>query len=280
MRIGPSQIKGAGLGLFLEEDANANEWIARYSGDPINRAECERRRHSQYRLQVHKNLFLDAVDKKHFEGRFINDARGSRYKTNARFAANYATYTCSLTGLTWVRIYATRKIRAGEEIFIDYGADFWKKLQATKLQAELQVSKCANPTSQQSTSSTSSSVWAAPAPSPDLTPEWTTPTKANSHDRPTAENAEPALQVTLTWPNQAIAPADPMIIGHSNRKYVTHSPTPIQFITPISPIKPHSPPNTNPHMNEIYSFTQLHDIDNTLLLPLRIVNPMNVTLTL
>ena len=181
-----------------------------------------------------------------------------------------------------MRIYATRKIRAGEEIFIDYGTDFWGKFQAATLQAELQVSKHTNPTSQPNTSSTSSSVWAAPAPLPELTPEWTTPTKANtgSHDRRTAENVESALQVTLTWPNQAIALADPMIIGHSNRKYVTHSPTPIQFMTPISPITPLSPPNTNPYMNEIYSFTQLHDIDNTLLLPLRIVNPMNATLTL
>ena len=30
---------------------------------------------SQYRLQVHKNLFLDAADKKHFEGRFIAKRR-------------------------------------------------------------------------------------------------------------------------------------------------------------------------------------------------------------
>ena len=39
-------------------------------------------------VQVHKNLYLDAADEKHFEGRYINDARGSKFKTNARFAAN------------------------------------------------------------------------------------------------------------------------------------------------------------------------------------------------
>ena len=104
VRIGPSQIQGAGLGLFLTEGADKNEWIARYSGDPLTKAECGKRRCSHYRLQVHKNLYLDAADKKHFEGRFINDARGSKFKTNARFAANYATNTCSRTGLKWVRI--------------------------------------------------------------------------------------------------------------------------------------------------------------------------------
>ena len=79
VRIGPSQIKGAGLGLFLLEDVDANEWIARYSGDPLTREECDERQRSQYRVQIHKNLFLDAADRKHFEGRYINDARGSRF---------------------------------------------------------------------------------------------------------------------------------------------------------------------------------------------------------
>ena len=78
VRIGPSRIKGAGLGLFLLEDAEKGEWIARYSGEPLTRIECDKRKQSQYRVQVHKNLFLDAADKKHYEGRYINDPRGSR----------------------------------------------------------------------------------------------------------------------------------------------------------------------------------------------------------
>ena len=127
VRIGPSRIKGAGLGVFLLEDAEANEWIARYSGDPLTSK--SERRHSEYRVQVHKNLFLDAVDNKHFEGRFINDARGTKFRTNARFAAGYATNECSETGFIWVRIYATRKNRAGEEIYADYGEDFWRAFQ-------------------------------------------------------------------------------------------------------------------------------------------------------
>jgi len=57
------------------------------------------------------NLYLDAEDPKHFEGRYINDSRGSDFRTNVRFAANYRTNTCSKTGHKWVRIYASRKIR-------------------------------------------------------------------------------------------------------------------------------------------------------------------------
>ena len=33
VRIAPSAIPGAGMGLYLEEDAKAREWIARYSGE-------------------------------------------------------------------------------------------------------------------------------------------------------------------------------------------------------------------------------------------------------
>ena len=76
-------------------------------------------------MQVHKNFFLDAANPKHFEGRYINDARFSKYKVNARFSAGYTTNICSNTGFYWVRIYATRKIKAVEEIFINYGEDFW-----------------------------------------------------------------------------------------------------------------------------------------------------------
>ena len=125
--IKKSQIPGAGLGLYLLEDAKAGDFIARYSGEPLSRQESVKRR-SHYRLQVHKNLYLDAADPRHFEGRYINDSKGSAFKTNARFASCYRTNICSATGYSWVRVYATRKIRAGEEVFLDYGKDFWLEL--------------------------------------------------------------------------------------------------------------------------------------------------------
>ena len=130
VRIASSQIPGAGMGLCLVEDAKKGEWISRYSGDPLTKAECERRHQSHYRMQVHKNLFLDTADVKHFEGRFINDARHSKFKTNARFAADYSKNVCSTTGFYWVWIYATRKIKikTDDKIFIDYGEDFWAGL--------------------------------------------------------------------------------------------------------------------------------------------------------
>lgn len=36
-----------GLYLYLLEDAEAGEWIARYSVEPLTRAECDRRKKTQ-----------------------------------------------------------------------------------------------------------------------------------------------------------------------------------------------------------------------------------------
>ena len=58
--IAPSQICGSGNGLYLLEEAKKGEWIARYSGDVLSKAECDRHHQSHYRMQVHNNLFLDA----------------------------------------------------------------------------------------------------------------------------------------------------------------------------------------------------------------------------
>ena len=80
--------------------------------------------------------------------------------------------------------YATRKIRAGEEIFIDYGDDFWDNMKPRgQMSAEAKVSTPTSPTSQTTTSS--SSLWAASAHLPEPTPEWYSPTKANNHVRST-----------------------------------------------------------------------------------------------
>ena len=71
------------MGLFVLEDVVK-------VGEPISREENTRRR-GHYRLQVHKNLYLDAEDSDHFEGRYINDTKGSDFSANVRFTANYRT---------------------------------------------------------------------------------------------------------------------------------------------------------------------------------------------
>ena len=57
---------------------------------------------------------------------YINDARHSEHRVNARC---YTINTCTATGFAWVRIYATRKIRVGEEIFLTYDDVLWSTME-------------------------------------------------------------------------------------------------------------------------------------------------------
>ena len=179
------------MGLYLMEDTKVGDWITRYttvvsSGDVMTKDECDRRKHSQYRMQVHQNLFLDTDNPKHFEGRFINDARGSRY---ARFATGYTTNICSDTDYFWVRIYVTKKIKAGDEIFIDYGEDFWSKAQVEALSDPSLLKSV--------TTLTPSSLWSAPRQSRTslvnlVTPNQLTSTTTRAQQHPHCNRLHPS----------------------------------------------------------------------------------------
>ena len=195
----------------------------------------------------------------------------------------YTTFTCSSTGLVWIRIYATRKIKAGEEIFIDYGEDFWRKTGSyDAAAATARPNKPAKSAVQESSQENSTSIWAAPAPMPDTTPSQISLDTNDHHIQCPADDVSTAYRQTETetWANQAIAPAIPMIIGHHSSTNPLHTPSPIHFPISISPIKTQTSSTRHTHMNEIYSFTQQYNLDNTILLPVRISNPMNVSKTL
>ena len=124
VKIAPSSIKGAGLGLYILEDVKKGEFVARYSGEVIDRITNAARR-GHYRIKISKNVYLDAEKLHHFEGRYINDGKRAKRGVNVRFAAGYQLNTCSVTNLKWIQIFKTRDIRAGEELVLDYGTDFW-----------------------------------------------------------------------------------------------------------------------------------------------------------
>ena len=111
------------------EDAKKDECIARYSGELLNREHCEALSIAErdYIVAVHRNLYLDAKDVRHWEGRYINDGSISGKKSNARFQANYKCQTCPITGHKWIYVYVKRNMKAGEEIFISYKGKYWQQ---------------------------------------------------------------------------------------------------------------------------------------------------------
>ena len=92
---------------------------------PLTRLQIRHAQPGSYRIKISKNLYLDAEQHHHFEGRYINDGERAGKGVNVRFAAGYTTNTCSTTNLRWIRVFATRDIEAGEELYLSYGDEYW-----------------------------------------------------------------------------------------------------------------------------------------------------------
>ena len=58
VRIGASRIPNAGMGLYLLEDAKKGDFVARYSGDVIDKNTNESRK-GGYHIKISNNLYLD-----------------------------------------------------------------------------------------------------------------------------------------------------------------------------------------------------------------------------
>ena len=198
VRIGESKIPNAGMGLFLLEDAKKGDFVARYSGEVIDKLTNEASK-SNYRVKISNNMYLDAARAHHFEGRYINDGVRAGKAANVRLAAGYRTNECSITGFRWIRIFATRNIKAGEELYLDYGDDYW----SNAMQA------VSPPTSSRTTKQLTT-----PTPS-------TTTTTALSPIRrvlTTPQRAPPPTGILLIQPPSPWSPATapPRILGHHN----------------------------------------------------------------
>ena len=105
------------------EDAKKGAFVVRYSGEAIDKV-TNGSRAGHYRIKISNNLYLDAENSHHFEDRYINDGVRAGKHANVRFAAGYNTNTCSVTGFQWIRIFATRDIKKGEELYLDYDNDY------------------------------------------------------------------------------------------------------------------------------------------------------------
>ena len=125
IRIKPSKIKGAGLGLYTAtRDFNKDEIITTYEGDisttPI---------HGIYVLQVKNNKYINANDSTCL-GSFVNSCRLIN-KSNNECNGNNARFSYdSRNGI--VNIKANRRIKKGEEVCISYSKQYWSVIDSEK----------------------------------------------------------------------------------------------------------------------------------------------------
>lgn len=120
--VRPSSIPDAGLGVFALRDFKKNEILTPpYTGRTMNDAELfeiYQGNTSPYALEIKKDVNADAAWRRSW-GAFINHAK----KPNAKFAIYCGT----------ANIRAVADIKAGSEIFLDYGKDYFQTKHHTEI---------------------------------------------------------------------------------------------------------------------------------------------------
>ncbi len=120
--IKKSTLPGAGKGLFTRKFIPKKTRIVEYKGEVLSWKEVEQLADDRngYVFYVNSKHCIDAWNYKKALGRYANDARGigrvPGIKTNAEYVVDKKR--CF--------IEATRDIPAGAEIFVEYGAEYWK----------------------------------------------------------------------------------------------------------------------------------------------------------
>ena len=107
-----------GKGVFAVVDLPAGRLLAYYKGERLSNEEYEKRYSrktagSGYALDMETHV-LDAANLKYSDWtRYVNDAHGTKHRTNCEFSVGGAIKT-------------KRRIAAGEELFVGYGRGYWK----------------------------------------------------------------------------------------------------------------------------------------------------------
>lgn len=120
--IRKSTLPGSGKGLFTKKFIPKGTRIVEYKGEILTWKEVEQLADDRngYVFYVNSKHCIDAWNYKKALGRFANDAKGlSRIpgiKTNAEYVVD--NKRCF--------IEAIRDIPAKSEIFVEYGAEYWK----------------------------------------------------------------------------------------------------------------------------------------------------------
>jgi SET domain-containing protein len=114
--VAPSGIAGAGDGLFTLVSRKRGDFLAPYVGRVINRAQMDEMygedNLAPYTVQISRDLLIDAAC-----ARGIGAMANHALPANAKFVTNARTKT--------VKVVATRALAPNQEIFVDYGNEYF-----------------------------------------------------------------------------------------------------------------------------------------------------------
>ncbi|KAK4672885.1 H3K27me3 methyltransferase [Podospora pseudopauciseta] len=125
--IGSSQLEGCGYGLFAAEDIAQDEFIIEYTGELISHDEGVRRENRRGDVFDEENKISYLFTLLEQEGIWVDAAI---YGNLSRYI-NHANDTCNITPKIMyvnhefrIKFSALRDIKAGEELFFNYGDNF------------------------------------------------------------------------------------------------------------------------------------------------------------
>jgi hypothetical protein len=123
-KLGPN----VGLGLFAKIDFNIDDYICAYLGEIVP-TDRNKEFDSDYRLEYNKEWTIDSTDPHSCYGRYPNDPI-LKNLVNARLSNRRKVIEAC--------VKATKPIKAGDEILVEYGDNYWKSKKFFKLSHKLQ----------------------------------------------------------------------------------------------------------------------------------------------
>ena len=119
-----STLPGAGKGLFTKKKILKGTRIVEYKGEILTWKEVKKLADDRngYVFYINSKRCIDAWNYKKALGRYANDAKGigriKGVRTNSEYVISDDKKKCYID--------AIRDIPAWSEIFVEYGADYWK----------------------------------------------------------------------------------------------------------------------------------------------------------
>ncbi len=126
LKVKKSKILGAGQGLFTTTFIKKGDLIVEYKGQKTTWKQICRKygkdgQKALYSYFISSKNCIDAQNNLEALARYVNDVNGpskTKFKNNAEFV--------NIRGKAYIR--AITKIKPNNEIFVDYGDDYWKNI--------------------------------------------------------------------------------------------------------------------------------------------------------
>ena len=117
-----SQLPKSGKGLYTKKPIKKGEKIIEYKGEIINWKQYTARVEKDedgYLFWINNKKCIDAFPTPQYKARYANDARGLSRTKGLKNNSQYETFKDKCF------IVSTREIKSGEEIFVNYGKEYW-----------------------------------------------------------------------------------------------------------------------------------------------------------